>query len=42
MNNNLNKLLNKKHILYRLLFRLIGKKKFIKKSHEIEMISFNI
>lgn len=42
MNNNINKLLNKKHILYRLLLRLIGKQKVNKKSHEIEMTSLNI
>lgn len=29
MKNNINRQLNKKHILYRLLFRLIGKKKNI-------------
>lgn len=42
MKNNINRQLNKKHLLHRLLFRLIGKKKIFKNSYEIEMTSLNI
>lgn len=41
MNNNINKQLNKKHLLYRLIFRLIGRIKIKKNNYEFEMINFN-
>lgn len=36
-----NKLLNGKNLLFRILFRLIGKRKIKKNNYEIEMTSLN-